>query len=94
MRLVQAEGMMNTCHILYATQSGRAKAIARRCSRLVCDEKNIRVLNKSGETFDDFINGDLTQFCHRLRGSFLILIVSTTGDGEQTDSIRHTWKLL
>ena len=43
------------CHILFSTQSGRAKACARCCSRLIRERTNIRVLNRSGNAFDDEI---------------------------------------
>ena len=89
------------CHIFFSTQSGRAKACARRCSRLIRERTNYRVLNRSGSAFDDDIQQHhpkqgLTGWCSSLKNSksLLVLFVSTTGDGEHTDTIRNTWKLL
>ena len=86
---------MEGCHILFSTQSGRAKACARRSARLVREETCVRLLNRSGQPFDDAVH-DLSEFCDVLRASksLLLLFVSTTGDGEHTDTIQRTWKLL
>ena len=86
---------IEACRILFSTQSGRAKACARRCARLVRERSTVRVLNRSGNAFDDEVR-DLSDWCRMLKESkaLLILFVSTTGDGEHTDSIRRTWKFL
>jgi len=88
---------MEGCYVLFSTQSGRAKACARRCARLLREQTPIRIHNRSGTTFDEGIWGDhLSEFCDTVRNSksFLLLFVSTTGDGEHTDTIQRTWKLL
>jgi sulfite reductase alpha subunit-like flavoprotein len=75
--------------ILYSTQSGRAKACARRSSRLLRSNYPSIVINGHC-TFDDFgVNNFLS-----LDNTLLLLFVSTTGDGEHTTSIAKTWSAL
>lgn len=87
-----------SCHLLFATQSGRAKACARRSARIISETVPSLTLlqNRVGATFDDEIKGDLQTFVKRTKQSnaFLLLFVSTTGDGEHTDTIRQTWQQL
>ena len=84
---------MESCQILFSTQSGRAKACARRCARLIREETSVAVQSRSA--FDDAVV-DVSAFCDAVRESrsFLLLFVSTTGDGEHTDTIQRTWKML
>ena len=86
------------CRILYSTQSGRAKACARRTARLVAEQHGDSVLqNGAGHTVDldawmmensnnNNNNNPVSNLAERLRESqaLLILFVSTTGDGEHT----------
>lgn len=50
---------------------------------------------RSNTTFDAAVDDlvDLETFAETLRteGSLLVLFVSTTGDGEHTDTIKATW---
>lgn len=116
------------CRIFYATQSGRAKACARRTARMLQEQTSIiqgapttntmstsgaNILSLSGTTFDaalesvklnerevgvDDESSRLVRFCTHLREQqneqFLLLFVSTTGDGEHTDTIQRFWKQL
>ncbi|GKY96937.1 hypothetical protein MPSEU_000652700 [Mayamaea pseudoterrestris] len=85
---------MNECLILYATQSGRAKACARRTARIL-REKNVWLCNGSGSSFeDDSILEFAKQSTEIKANRFLLLFVSTTGDGEHVDAMRKTWKQL
>jgi sulfite reductase alpha subunit-like flavoprotein len=76
----------NQYRILYSTQSGRAKACARRTARIL----GVNGVSKSFD--DDIVGSDTCQeyVRRRLRPVFptttmlLILFVSTTGDGEHT----------
>jgi hypothetical protein len=76
---------VNQCYILYSTQSGRAKACARRSARLLA-QRDIALPNGKGTAFDEatpcLVDGAPTL---RDNGpSLLLLFVSTTGDGEHT----------
>ena len=95
------------CRVLYSTQSGRAQACARRTARRLSESTGVRLLNRTGSTFDEelyshsYRNGGscLVNFVSKLKqepggGAFLLLFVSTTGDGEHTDTIRKTWNEL
>jgi flavodoxin len=81
-------------HIIFSTQSGRAKACARRCARLIREQTRVGV--RPGSAFDDDVCTNLIDWCQKLRTSksLLVLFVSTTGDGEHTDTIQRTWKQL
>jgi hypothetical protein len=76
------------CTILWSTQSGRAKACARRVTRLVKEQSTLSVQSQS--TFDELGWASLQSQETQL----WILLVSTTGDGEHCDSIQETWKQL
>jgi sulfite reductase alpha subunit-like flavoprotein len=84
---------LNSCRILFSTQSGRSKAAARRTSRILSEQTNLNLENAAGSTFDDGVSS-LPDLVQSLKNSFLILFVSTTGDGEHTDSIQHFWRQL
>ena len=85
----------DSCRILYSTQSGRAKACARRTARILRESANVQLENLAGSTFDHDIR-DISEFASSLRqsGTFLVMFVSTTGDGEHTDTIQRTWQQL
>lgn len=74
------------CRILYSTQSGRAKACARRTARIISEY--VELQNGKGTTFDDdlWLQSSVEDFACQMRESnaLLVLFVSTTGDGEQT----------
>lgn len=72
--------------ILYATQTGRARACARRAARLL--------QTPQVSSFDDDAWFQSILSHQKTTPALLILIVSTTGDGEQTDSMRNTWQQL
>ena len=76
------------CTILWSTQSGRAKACARRVTRLVKEQSTLYVQSQS--TFDELGWASLQSQETQL----WVLLVSTTGDGEHCDSIQETWKQL
>jgi sulfite reductase alpha subunit-like flavoprotein len=84
---------LTSCRILYSTQSGRSKAAARRTARILREQTNLNLENAAGSTFDDGVRS-LPDLVQSLRNSFLILFVSTTGDGEHTDSIQRFWRQL
>jgi len=119
----------DSCLVLYATQSGRAKACARRTVRIlkekVCnprrsngstaasDDRNADGCSRSAVAFEvlgggrhrpvndkDYGMNDVVEFARRLRvrnyerkkKTLLLLFVSTTGDGEQVDSMTRIWE--
>ena len=85
---------MKECLILYATQSGRAKACARRTARIL-RQSNVRLRNGGGAAFDEHSLLDFAQGSSSTKSEvFLLLFVSTTGDGEPVDAMRETWKKL
>lgn len=88
---------ISTCRILWSTQSGRAKACARRTARILDEKSIVKLEGGIGSPFDDtpvpFLEL-LTSPCRESSGTLFLMFVSTTGDGEQCDSIRNTWKSL
>lgn len=89
--------------ILWATQTGRAKACARRTVRLlkstihngISHHNNMNGLCAFDEL--DFLalgQSTLNHHEQQHQQSILILFVSTTGDAEQTSSIQKTWARL
>jgi len=104
----------DSCTILWSTQSGRAKACARRTARLL-RSRGVSIVSSNaaggdtshgsaaagvgyGCSFDDYGASNFLSFGtggvagHRRR--LLVAFVSTTGDAEQCDAIRHTWAAL
>ena len=80
--------------ILWATQSGRAKACARRTIRLLHSSLGITPNNIQGQcSFDDF-GADRFLSLGQHQNSLLLMFVSTTGDAEQCTSIASTWSKL
>ncbi|KAL3784346.1 hypothetical protein HJC23_004109 [Cyclotella cryptica] len=97
-----------TITVLYSTQSGRAKACARRSSRLLRSKYPSLVI-RGNCSFDEF---GVTRFlslgssdhgtkpvqnesdCKTENPHLLLLFVSTTGDGEHTTSISQTWSAM
>ena len=83
---------LQACTILWSTQSGRAKACARRVARILREQTDT-IVTVGGEV-------DEYAFCEKISEGFSprrhlwIFIISTTGDGEQCDSIHQTWKTL
>jgi flavodoxin len=85
--------MDDLCQVLYSTQSGRAKACARRVVRMIREQYDITILSVS--SFDESPNNLLLPPIEEETKFYLwILLVSTTGDGEHCDSIQSTWKAL
>jgi hypothetical protein len=41
---------------------------------------------------DDYVQGDLQRLT--VKDTFFLFFISTTGEGEHTDTIRQTWSLL
>jgi flavodoxin len=87
--------------ILWATQTGRAKACARRTVRLLKStiHNDISHNNMNGlcafDELDFLALGQSTLNHHELQQqSILIVFVRTTGDAEQTSSIQKTWSHL
>lgn len=84
---------LKSCRILWSTQSGRAKACARRTRRILTEQSALHV-EDIGSSFDEK-SEPFTEWVSSMDPScFLLLFVSTTGDGEHCDSIRDTWKTL
>ena len=81
--------------ILYSTQSGRAKACARRSSRLL-KTKYPSILICGNCSFDEFGAQNFLSLgsSNATNKNVLLLFVSTTGDGEHTTSIAKTWSAL
>jgi hypothetical protein len=77
--------VVNQCYILYSTQSGRAKACARRSARLLA-QLDIALPNGKGTAFDEATTSliDTAPTLRANRQSLLLIFVSTTGDGEHT----------
>ena len=85
---------MKSCKILWSTQSGRAKACARRTRRILSERTTLHI-ESVGCAFDETDKPFIEWVAHNVSdGCFLLLFVSTTGDGEHCDSIRNTWKAL
>ena len=88
---------VSSCRILWSTQSGRAKACARRTARILKEQTELTFEGGAGSPFDEVDFIDLvtnTTTRTSSESSFFLLFVSTTGDGEHCDSIVTTWKLL
>lgn len=100
---------IDSCLVLYATQSGRAKACARRSSRILAELSSandgnspspatFKVSASGYRSIDDKYRGmsNIKEFAAQYGDSktLLVLFVSTTGDGEQTDSMQRIWKQL
>ena len=81
------------CKILFSTQSGRAKACARRTARILREQSSLDV-SDNGHAFDEDPQPFLETLQELGQDTLLLLFVSTTGDGEHCDSIRTTWKSL
>ena len=93
----------SSCRILYSTQSGRAKACARRTARILAEKYDAYAVlqNGAGNTVDQDESTTTTmcqsnsnpvfELARRLREAqtLLILFVSTTGDGEHTVRLLH-----
>lgn len=76
--------------VLWATQTGRARACARRAIRLL--RSSLGGLSVDGRrAFDDV---DFLSLGQQQQQRLLILFVSTTGDGEQPSTIQRTWSKL
>eukprot|EP00980_Cylindrotheca_fusiformis_P031606 scaffold26676_cov137-Cylindrotheca_fusiformis.AAC.4 len=88
-----ASSRFTSCQILWSTQSGRAKACARRSARILREQTNLHI-NDIGSSFDGASEPFLDLVSNLSDDTFLLLFVSTTGDGEHCDSIRDTWKIL
>ena len=85
---------MKSCKIFWSTQSGRAKACARRTVRILREETCLDI-KELGSSFDESSPETFVEIASNLsEDTFLILFVSTTGDGEHCDSIQDTWKIL
>ncbi|GAX10585.1 hypothetical protein FisN_14Lh083 [Fistulifera solaris] len=78
----------SSCIILFSTQSGRARACARRAARLL--QEYVTVLHN--RSVDEYVKGDLQRLT--LKDTLFLFFISTTGEGEHTDTIRQTWSLL
>jgi hypothetical protein len=91
--------LLLSCRILYSTQSGRAKACARRTGRIINDmnhdvqqqQQHIRLQNGQGCTFDGALieasTPTILEYVDHMKQSgtnLLLCFVSTTGDGEHT----------
>ena len=83
---------------MWSTQSGRAKACARRTARIIGEKTRVKLEGGIGSPFDEtpvpFLELLTSQPQRDSSGTLILMFVSTTGDGEQCDSIRNTWKSL
>ena len=88
---------ISSCRIMWSTQSGRAKACARRTARILGEKTMVKLEGGIGSPFDEtpvpFLEL-LTSTHEDGDGTLILMFVSTTGDGEQCDPIRNTWKSL
>lgn len=122
----------DSCLVLYATQSGRARACARRTSRILAEQAQAVAAVVAGDDGDDDGGGctrttctpnfhvsasgyrsmddkycgmsDVVDFAtthsnnhhdpRTNKSTLLVFFISTTGDGEQPDSMQHIWKQL
>lgn len=91
--VAMASSNFASCQILWSTQSGRAKACARRSARILREQTNLEVKD-IGSSFDETSEPFLQLASNLPSDTFLLLFVSTTGDGEHCDSILDTWKTL
>jgi sulfite reductase alpha subunit-like flavoprotein len=84
----------SSCRIYYASQSGRAKACARRAARLLWHVKGQRI--DAYASLDEGIQRVRTHFGGSVvaASSLVIMFVSTTGDGEQPDNMKLVWRQL
>ncbi|CAB9499948.1 NADPH-dependent diflavin oxidoreductase 1 [Seminavis robusta] len=84
-----------SCTIVYSTQTGRARACARRTARILREKTQLTLLG--GTPFDELVPSFL-DYPHgqqqQQQNHFFLLFVSTTGDGVHCDSIAQTWKSL
>ena len=89
--------------ILWSTQGGRAKACARRTARILRGSAQIHSSKYNenlpdgnyGCSFDDFGSVDFFKLgSTSTEKRLVIMFVSTTGDAEQCDSIKETWRKL
>ena len=82
---------------MWSTQSGRAKACARRTARILGEKTGVALEGGIGSSFDEtplpFLEL-VTSEKQDEKKNLILMFVSTTGDGEQCDSIRNTWKSL
>lgn len=85
----------DSCTILWSTQSGRAKACARRTARLL-RSRGVATGVGCGCSFDSYGASNFLSFGGRGgdKRRLLVAFVSTTGDAEQCDTIRQTWAAL
>jgi len=90
----------SSCRILWSTQSGRAKACARRTARILEERTGLPLEGGIGCPFDETEVPllDLLRWSSgsgsASRGTLFLMFVSTTGDGEHCDTIRNTWRSL
>ena len=77
------------CLLLWSTQSGRAKACARRVQRILQEQTTANV---SLAASVDRVGWEGLVKDHR--DKLWVWFVSTTGDGEHCDSIQATWRQL
>ncbi len=93
-----------TVIVLWASTTGRAKACARRACRLI---RTRGIPITSSCSFDDFGSSALLNLARQPPADtssssssssssslLLVLFVSTTGDGEQCDSMKECWLAL
>jgi len=82
-----------TCTIVYSTQTGRAKACARRTARILGEKTTLKLLG--GKTFDEINFVEYASTLAPKSGNhFFLFFVSTTGDGVHCDTIQSTWRTL
>ena len=93
---------ITSCQIFYSTQSGRAKSCARRTARILREQTTVQLVDGIGSPFDEtripflelLTNSNSDSDSNSNNTTLFLMFVSTTGDGEQCDSIRNTWKML
>ena len=99
-----SETIFRSYRLLYATQSGRAKACARRVERTLrihapglIPAAPTAALDDATADATDGATADINSSCCLTTVSsstLLILFISTTGDGEPPDTMTNTWKQL
>lgn len=99
--------MYRRCHLYYASQSGRAKACARRVERALrthcgsnlileetCSTSLDEALRRASSSSSLSSLHDLVSAKWKRDDTFLLFFVSTTGDGEPPDNMRDIWRQL
>jgi len=87
-KILQNIYMQNEINILYGSQTGNAEEISKEIHQLLL-EKNLNC--KHGSLNSTLINNDFN-FVNESSFSTLIVVCSTTGNGDSPQSANHFWR--